>query len=69
MNPPTKPGLYRVKLGSRWTVGEYFVPEERDEEPYWAVIGSEEGFASNEFAAIGSQVLGFRCRAKRVKGV
>jgi hypothetical protein len=56
MRSPPRPGLYRVKLGHRWTVAEYILPNERDEEPYWVVPGSEESFPTKAFVAIGTRV-------------
>jgi hypothetical protein len=50
-----KPGIYRVKLGQRWTVGEYVVPDD-DFDAYWIVLGSDEGFTDREFAKIGKPV-------------
>lgn len=54
---PAQPGgFYRVRIGASWTVAQYMRPEE-DEEPYWIVLGSEVGFATDDFAEIGHRVL------------
>lgn len=49
-------GLYRVKLGRRWTIAEHIVPDD-EVDAYWIVIGSAEWFTASEFAVIGNRVV------------
>ena len=53
---PFEAGIYWLKLGTRWTVGEYIMPADRDEDAYWIILGSNEGFATKEFVKIGKRV-------------
>jgi hypothetical protein len=50
-----EPGIYRVKMGRRWTVAEYVIPAD-DNDAYWVVLGSQEEFATKEFTKIGQRV-------------